>query len=77
MSYSHNKRKKNNKFKNKIAKTFEDFCSQRNISLITLTKEEYDLQYYYWLSYKQFYGMKYTIQEKAWLANYQKKEGEK
>ena len=76
MSYAHNKRKKNNRFKNKIAKTFEDFCEQRNVSLITLTKEEYDLQYYYWLSYKQFYGMEHTIQEKAWFANYRKEGGE-
>lgn len=78
MSYSHNKRKKNNKqFKAKIAKTFEEFCAQRNANFITLSQDEYDLQRYYWLNYKAFYGMEYTIQEKAWLEHYRKKEGGK
>lgn len=77
MSYSHNKRKKNNKqFKAKIAKTFEEFCTQRDVNYITLSQEEYNLQRYYWLSYKQFYGMECTVQEKAWLEHYHKNKKE-
>lgn len=72
MSYSHNKRKKNlAKFADLMCNTFDEFCIKRNRPApAMLTKEQYDEEMYLWLSYKKFYKIDMTMQERAWVAKH-------
>lgn len=72
MSYSSNKRKKNRKqFMSKICKTFDEFCVVRaKKAPIIMSKDEYDLNMRYWLSYKNLYELELTDEEKSWAKNH-------
>lgn len=72
MSYSSNKRKKNRKqFMSKICKTFDEFCVARvKKAPIIMSKDEYDLNMRYWLSYKNLYELELTDEEKSWAKNH-------